>query len=189
MKRYIDGLNIELISLNDINAEIPRVEESGNSPIENAVQKARAYYKVFGIPVFSCDSGLYFENLPELSPMVHVRNIGGKCLTDDEMIEYYGGIAEKYGDITARYRNAVCFVYDENNIFTDDGDDLCGNRFIITSKPHRRREKGFPLDSLSKRTDGGGYYYDNPESLVGTMIPGFKRFFSEALNIISAKEM
>lgn len=189
MKNTLEGLDIELISLKDITEEIPSVSENGNTPLENAVEKARAYYNAFKIPVFSCDSGLYFENLPEFSPMVHVRNVGGKCLTDEEMTEYYGALAAKYGDIVARYKNAVCFVYDENNVFTDESDDLCGNRFIITSKPHPKREAGFPLDRLSKRIDTGRYYYDDPEPLVGAMASGFKRFFSETLSAVSDRKI
>lgn len=78
MKNTLEGLDIELISLKYMTKEIPSVSENGNTPLENAMQKARAYYKAFQIPVFSCDSGLYFENLPEFSPMIHVRNVGGK---------------------------------------------------------------------------------------------------------------
>ena len=93
MRKWLSGLDIELVSLNDMDGDIPDVSETGDTPLENAELKARAYYKAFGMPVFSCDSGLYFESLPEFSPKVHVRNIGGKCLTDDEMIAYYGGLA------------------------------------------------------------------------------------------------
>lgn len=188
MKGYLKDLDIELISLNDMEGEIPEADETGNEPAENAAQKARAYYRAFGIPVFSCDTGLYFENLPELSPKANVRNIGGKRLTDEEMTEYYGGLAQKYGDITARYKNAICFIYDENNIFTDDSDDLSGNRFIITSVPHPRRKKGFPIDCLSKRADGSGYFYDSEGGLAESANRGFKRFFEEAVSAIAERE-
>lgn len=170
--------DIELISLNDVSGEIPPVPEDGNTPLDNAVQKAKAYYEAFKMPVFSCDSGLYFENLPDFSPMVHVRNVNGKCLSDDEMIEYYSGLALKYGDIVAQYKNAICFILDENHIFTDSADDLNGNKFIIISKPHHKRIKGFPLDSISKNLDGV-YYFDMPKPLEASMNNGFYRFFSK----------
>ena len=92
MERRLENLGIELISLNDLKAEgisIPQVPEDGNTPLENARQKAMAYYEAFQIPVFSCDSGLYFDNVPdEVQPGVHVRTINGKCLSDEQMIEY-----------------------------------------------------------------------------------------------------
>ncbi|MBP1543378.1 MAG: xanthosine triphosphate pyrophosphatase, partial [Oscillospiraceae bacterium] len=161
MRKWLSGLDIELVSLNDMDGEIPDVPETGDTPLENAELKARAYYKAFGMPVFSADSGLYFDDLPEYSPRVHVRNVNGKHLTDDEMIEYYGGLAAKYGDIKARYRNAICFVLDELHIYTEFSDDISWDPFLITSVPHPKRVEGYPLDSLSKYIENGEYCYDS----------------------------
>ena len=90
MKKKLKKIEIELIGLKDLDCEIPDVPETGRTPLENARQKALAYYHAFHIPVFSCDSGLYFEGIPDdIQPGVHVRTIAGKCLTDEEMIAYY----------------------------------------------------------------------------------------------------
>lgn len=92
MKSRLEKIGIELIGLNDLKKEgksIPRVLENGNTPLENARLKALAYYEAFQMPVFSCDSGLYFDNVPdEVQPGVHVRNVNGKCLSDEEIVEY-----------------------------------------------------------------------------------------------------
>ena len=61
----LQGLDIELVSLNDMVGELPSINESGKTPLENAEIKARAYYEAFHMPVFSCDSGLYFDELSE----------------------------------------------------------------------------------------------------------------------------
>ena len=53
MKRTLKPLGISLKGLKDLECEIPHVKETGNSPLENARQKARAYYQAFHIPVFS----------------------------------------------------------------------------------------------------------------------------------------
>ena len=96
MQRRLSSLDIEIIGLKDLEADIPEVPEDGKTPLENARQKARAYFDAFHIPVFSCDSGLYFDNVPdEIQPGVHVRTVNGKYLTDDEMIAYYTGLAQK----------------------------------------------------------------------------------------------
>ena len=120
MRNRLEQLDIELIGLNDMRAEgkiVPKVIEDGNTPLENARLKAMAYYEAFQIPVFSCDSGLYFDNvLDEVQPGVHVRNVNGKCLSDDEMIDYYSGLVKVYGNLVARYRNAICFVMDNTHI-------------------------------------------------------------------------
>ena len=53
MKKSVEGLDIELISLRDVEAELPTVNENGKTPLENAELKARAYYEAFHITVFS----------------------------------------------------------------------------------------------------------------------------------------
>ena len=100
MRRRLSELDIEVLGLADMDREAPSPSEDGSTPLENARQKALCYYDFYQIPVFSCDSGLYFEDLPqELQPGIHVRTVGGKCLTDQEMLAYYGGLAEKYGNL------------------------------------------------------------------------------------------
>lgn len=185
MRRTLFSLNIEIIGLNDLNnSNVPDVEEVGNSPLENAVIKARAYYNEFHIPVFSCDSGLYFEGLSEeLQPGVHVRTINGVYLTDDELISYYSNLAKRYGDITARYKNAICLVVNENIMYKSMEDNLSGESFIITSIPHNKRVKGFPLDSLSRHVPSGKYYYDIEDYDIDgiELDKGFIEFFKKAL--------
>ena len=97
MRRITGILGIDIIGLKEIlgrpefcDIKLPEIDESGSNPLENAKIKAMAYYKTFGIPVFSCDSGLYFEEVAEnQQPGTHVRRVGGKELSDSEMIEYF----------------------------------------------------------------------------------------------------
>ncbi len=164
-KRCLAELNLDIIGLKDISSDIPYVPENGATPLENAKAKALTYYNAFKIPVFSCDSGLYFNNLPDnLQPGVHVRTVNGKRLNDAEMIDYYSSLARHYGDLTARYKNAVCFVQDEQHVYEAMDATLESEPFLITSKPHSRIEEGFPLDSLSVDIHSGKYYYDLPVS-------------------------
>lgn len=188
MKSRLANLDIELISLQDLKAEgktIPEVPEDGNTPLENARQKATAYYKAFRMPVFSCDSGLYFDNVPdEVQPGVHVRNVNGKCLSDEEMMEHYAGLVKQYGNLTARYRNAICFVMDENHIYEAMEPSMESEKFIITDIPHSTiRKKGFPLDSLSIDIKTNKYYYDLPEEKLDQVAveDGFLSFFQKVL--------
>ena len=167
MRSRLRQIGIELVGLNDLKADgldIPKVVENGNTPLENARLKAKGYYEAFHIPVFSCDSGLYFDNVPdEVQPGVHVRNVNGKCLSDDEMLEYYIGLVKKYGNgrLIARYKNAICFVKDEKHIYEAMYSSMKSEPFIMVDMPHSPiREKGFPLDSLSIEMKTGKYYYD-----------------------------
>lgn len=188
MQRRLSSLDIEIIGLKDLEADIPEVPEDGKTPLENARQKACAYFDAFHIPVFSCDSGLYFDNVPdEIQPGVHVRTVNGKYLTDDEMIAYYTGLAQKYGDLTSRYKNAICFVYDDAHRFEAMRPSMESEPFLLTSKPHSSViNKGFPLDSLSVDIKSGKYFYDLPRQDMDQVAveDGFLQFFQEVLGQI-----
>ena len=181
MKRILDTLSIEMIGLSDLGQKIPRIEETGNSPLENAVLKATAYYEAFGMPVFSCDSGLYFEELPEqLQPGTHIRRVGGKTLTDEEMTAYYADLARTHGGtLTGRYKNAICLILDPEHIYSTMDQSLWTEPFLMTDKPHPKQVAGFPLDRLSLDFQTGNYYYDLPDREVASSVTdeGFRTFF------------
>lgn len=190
MKNRLQQLDIELIGLKDLRAEgkiVPKVIEDGNTPLENARLKAMAYYEAFQIPVFSCDSGLYFDNVPdEVQPGVHVRNVNGKCLSDDEMIEYYSGLVKAYGNLVARYRNAICFIMDDTHIYEAMEPSMESEKFILTDKTHSTvRKEGFPLDSMSLDIKTNKYYYDLSEDKLEQVAveDGFLEFFKNILNL------
>lgn len=190
MKHRLKKIDIELIGLGDLKAagkSIPKVLENGNTPLENARLKALTYYEAFQMPVFSCDSGLYFDNVPdEVQPGVHVRNVNGKCLSDQEMMEYYAGLVRKYGNLIARYRNAICFVMDEKRIYESVDSSMDSEKFILTDKPHSAiRKKGFPLDSMSIDMKTNKYYYDLPADELEQFAveDGVLLFFQKVLNL------
>lgn len=188
MENATRPLGIELISLNDLDEEIPAVNECGQTPLENAKIKAESYYKAFGIPVFSCDSGLYFDELPEEEqPGLHVRRINGKELNDEEMIAYYSVLAKKHGGtMTGRYKNAIYLIYDEEHSFYSMDPTLSTEPFLLVSEPHEKRVEGFPLDSLSKDIGSGQYYYDLTEKDVSSSAikEGYMMFFSKLKEVI-----
>ncbi len=182
-------LNIDIICLDDLEQSHPEIVENGKNPLENAEIKARAYYKSFSMPVFSCDSGLYFDGLDEaLQPGTYVRRVNGRELTDEEMLVYYSKLArENRNKLIARYRNAIFLIFDENTCFSSMDISIASEPFILTSVPHEKREKGFPLDSLSLHIETGKYYYDLTErtTLHDNMNIGLGKFFENALSKFS----
>ncbi len=184
MEKAVKPMGIELIGLNDLKADIPVINECGVTPLENAKLKAIAYYEAFHMPVFSCDSGLYFEELTEEEqPGIHVRRVNGRELTDDEMIQYYASLAAQHGGkITGRYRNAIYFILDENRHYYSMDMSIATEPFVLVSNPHTKRVPGFPLDSLSIDMESGIYYYDLKVKDVSTSVDdGVRKFFSEIL--------
>ena len=183
MQRMTEDIAIELIGLKDLNVPLPQVDESGGDILQNAELKARAYWQAFHIPVFSCDSGLFFDGLPSsLQPGTRVRRVNGNNLSDDEMIEYYASLAHSHGGaLVARYRNAICFILDENTVFKSADDSLSSEPFLLTDAAHPKREKGYPLDALSKDIKTGRYYYDLPRSCADHSELSLRNFIINAL--------
>lgn len=191
MRPVADSLGFELMGLDGLGA-LPDIDESGGSPLENACIKARAYFDAFSVPVFSCDSGLYFDGVDDgLQPKTHVRRVNGKELSDAEMTEYYAGLAKKHGGrLIARYRNAICFIADERTCFSCMDDSLASEPFIITDVPHKKRVRGFPLDPLSIDIKTGKYYYDlGDEYDRVTVVDGLRKFFQTVLSEIRDRQV
>lgn len=193
MKRRLASLPVEIIGLPqamealspDQRKVLEDIVEDGKSPLENARKKAHTYYRVLQKPVFSCDTGLYLEGIPEeLQPGIHVRTVGGRSMTDQEMAEYYSGLAKKYGDLPARYWNAICLILGERQEYASMDESLASARFLLTSKPHPRPgQPGFPLDRYSKDLKTGEYFYDLGEEETDQVAveEGFLAFFRKVL--------
>ena len=180
MKEFLEGMEMELVSLSELGRSLKEPEECGKFPLENARQKAAYYFNILRQPVFSCDSALFIEGLPaEEQPGVHVRNRDGKRMTDSEMTEYYAGIAKRFGGkCIARYQNAICLILDGGRRYEYDGEDISGGRFYLVDAPVEQKEEGFPLDCISVDMESGTYFTQREEiSGIGEEKAGFRRFF------------
>lgn len=185
MKKVLAPLEMNIIGLKETGINFTDVKEGGSTPLENARIKALAYYEILNCPVFSCDSGLYIEGLTEQEqPGVQVRTVGGKRRNDNEMIEHYTSIAKRFsGRVVAQYKNAICLVIGQNEIYEYFDDAIFGDAFYIVDLPHKKRIEGFPLDSISVNIRTGNYYYDEENSFedVGMVQNGFLSFFKNIL--------
>ncbi len=184
LKRCLSDLPISLIGLNDLNKPVLKIEESGNCPLENAKIKAKAYYKEYNMPVFSCDTGLFIFGLnKERQPGTHVRTINEKRLTDDEMIEYYSSLSKEFGGkMYARYENAICMIVNDKEYYYD-GEDIKSEKFIISTTAHPKKVQGFPIDSLAIDIYSNKYYYDIDYAKDYFSVDnGFHNFIERVLN-------
>ena len=196
MKRVTNQLGIEIFGFSDLrnmpdfkNVKLPDIEETGKNPLENAIIKAKEYYKILRIPLFSCDSGLYFENVDEdLQPGTYVRRVRGKELSDVQMVEYYGNLAKNHGGkLVAKYKNAICLILGENQMFTRMDKSIEIGPFYMVDKPHEKIVPGFPLDALSVDIETEKYFQDMDENLAvdkSVIEQGFTKFFEEVLGKI-----
>lgn len=153
VERFRDGLlekGIELLSLKDIDLDLD-VLENGSTAIENALIKARACFEKTHMPSIGMDDTLYMEGvLEDLQPGLFVRRVGGKSLTDEEMIEHYSNLVKKYG-VDGRinckwiYGMAVINEDGEEATYTWEKDN-----FYMVSEGSLDMNPGYPLNSISK---------------------------------------
>ncbi len=184
MKDILHDLDVEIIGANDLDMDY-HIDECGKSPLENALIKAKTNYEISGIPTFSADSGIYIEGLEEnKQPGVYVRRVDNKYLDDEAFIDYYQKVALSMGgEVKAKFKNAICFVLDKEHIYYEDSDDIA-DYFILTSKVHRKRRIGFPMDSLAVDIKTGKYFVEggnlgNEERFR----KGIRDFFILSLNL------
>ncbi|WP_160680655.1 non-canonical purine NTP pyrophosphatase [Clostridium sp. C8-1-8] len=186
MIKMLEGLDIEVTGLSGFDMKLVEAEENGKDPLDNAVEKATTYFKQIQVPIFSCDSGLYFENVKEEDqPGVLVKRIQGNNLSYREMLDFYSNLAKKYGGkLTAYYKNAICLIMDEHHIYRHDGEDIWSEKFYLVDTPHEKYREGFPLDSISVEIESMKYYYDledNKSENLG-ILSGYRSFFIRSLN-------
>lgn len=149
MEYYGKGLQekgFEVCTLKDLAIQL-EVEEDGKNAEENAKIKARVYQKEAKIPTIAIDDNLFLEGVSEEEqPGTNVRRVGGKRLSDEEMIEYYQSLAKKQGgEIKAKWVKSIA-ICDGNKLEVFNYDR---KSFLLVDKPCDVIPEGYPLDGLS----------------------------------------
>ena len=159
---------IEFVTLKDLGIE-DEPEETGNTPEENAICKARYYGQYFDLVICN-DSGLYFEELSlkdKKQPGLNVRTpMGMNRLSDDEMIEYYSKLVSELGGKASAYYLDGIAVYNKGSIssFMDDNMARKAGAFYMIDKVSPKRFEGWPLDSMSINKETGRYFVDGSDT-------------------------
>ena len=166
IKRYKNGLlnrGIKLLTLDDIKVNL-EIQEDGQDALENALIKARNYYKERGIKVLAIDDNLFLENVPmEKQPGSFVRRVNKKRLSDLEMLEYYINLVKEYGTdgkLNAYWLYGLALIKDGLEFtYTWKSAD-----FYLVDTKSETIETGYPLNSISLNKKLGKYFTDLTES-------------------------
>ena len=128
MKDRLKDYEIELVTPCDIELEI-EVSENGNTVIDNAVLKVKAYYEKVKLPTIAGDSSLFIEKFAS-QPGLFVRRVNGKYLSDDELEEYYIEELNKIGGESKAYYITGLAMFTDKGIKTKE---IKEDEFILTS--------------------------------------------------------
>lgn len=138
-------LKIELVSLKDLGIE-QSLEETGKTFEENAIQKAKFYYNLAGLPTLSDDSGIEIDFLNG-EPGAKSRRWPGYEASDEELIEF---TLEKLKRVPEEKRGAqlraiVGLTFPgEEKVYTFEG--ILRGR--IAQKPFEKSIPGYPFRSI-----------------------------------------
>ncbi len=159
MQEFLDGLQIEILTLKDFPEIKEEPEESGETFEDNALIKAKFYFEKTGIPTISEDSGILVDALPgELGVKTRRWGAGAKA-SDQEWVEYFLKRMEEFQDEKrgAKFVSYVALVSDDmEKIFNGE----CLGQ--ITKTLEAPIKEGIPLSSCF-RPNG----YDRVYSALG----------------------
>ena len=140
-RKILNNSNINLVLQSNYN--VPPIEETGTTYVENAIIKARNASKYTGLPAIADDSGLSVDCLNG-QPGVYSARYSGEHATDQEnnkqLIEKISKFSDK--EKTARYWCIIVFM----KYYNDPTPIICQNSWegIITTNP--RGNNGFGYD-------------------------------------------
>jgi len=111
IRTALDFPGWEFVTAADLGAETLEVEETGDTFVDNARLKARAYHDAFGIPALADDSGLEVDALGG-APGVYSSRYAGPDATDaDNNVKLLSALADvPDAERTARFRSLIVLV-------------------------------------------------------------------------------
>lgn len=165
IKKLIKDVNINFISLADLDYKIEEPEENGSDGVENAIIKARYYFDKLKIkiPVLTQDDTLFLfgvseEDNPKKDIKLPIIKKYGQ-FTDDYAYQYYSNLIRKYDkeylDFEFRYGHAICY-----------GDVLEGSSSILPGRLcaqiNSTKTPGYFISDMMKVNLGNNWeYYSN----------------------------
>ena len=143
MKNRLKNLDIKIVTPYDKNLNI-EIQENGESVIENATLKAKAYFDKTQVPTIATDSALYVEKF-DTQPGLFVKRINGVALEDDELEKHYIKELNKVGGTSKAFYITGIVLVQKNKISSIE---IKEEDFIFTSRICEEERTFDPLSRL-----------------------------------------
>lgn len=143
LRAAIRSLPVEMLIPSDLSLKI-QIEETGQTTLENAEIKARAYCELTNLPTLAIDGGLWIEKFPaEKQPGARVKRIGG---TDEAVLAYYLRELERVGgESPCTWEGSLALAFLDGRIITD----TYRSQSILTTKAHGIAVPGIALATMT----------------------------------------
>lgn len=168
IKAIMDPLNIEVLSLKDMNIDADP-EENGSTFIENAMIKAKEIYNIVKEPVIADDSGLEVEALNG-APGIYSARYAGEQKNDDDNIDKLLEELKGKENRKGRFVSAIALILDDEHEYTVEG-YLEGH--ILEA---RQGENGFGYDPV--------FFVDAINKTTAQLLPEEKNKISHRSNAL-----
>lgn len=158
MEYRLRDYDIKLITPYDLNIDLD-INENGKTVTENALIKAKEYYKKTNIPTIAGDSALFVEKFNN-QPGLFVKRVNGKELNDDELENYYIWELEKVGGQSkAFYITGLAFIKDDKEYLQE----IKEKSFIFKADRYKGEKSNDPLGRLEYDEDSNKYFCEMNE--------------------------
>ena len=135
---------IDILSLRDIKC-FHDLEESGDTLISNALQKARFIYDTYNIDCFADDTGLEIISLDGAPGVYSARYAGPLCIAEDNIKKVLSELSSNK-DRSAVFRTIIALILNGEEIIFEG---VCYG--VITKR--KQGVNGFGYDSIFMPTD------------------------------------
>ncbi len=141
VKEILKELPYEFVGLNEF-PDIPQIEETGKTLLENSLIKARTVHKITGFPTVADDTGLEVNILNGAPGVKSARYSGEKATSKDnlnKLLKDLDGLP--YEKREAQFRTVISFIIDSKEHWVDGI-----VKGIILDEP--RGDSGFGYDPI-----------------------------------------
>lgn len=141
VKEILKDLPYQFVGLNEF-PDIPEIEETGTTLLENSLIKARTVHKITGFPIVADDTGLEVNSLNGAPGIRSARYAGEKATSKDnlnKLLKDLDGVP--YEKRQAQFRTVISFVTDLKEHWVEGI-----VKGIILNEP--RGENGFGYDPI-----------------------------------------
>jgi XTP/dITP diphosphohydrolase len=121
IEKILADVEVEIRTMADFD-DFPNVEETGKTIAENAVLKAEAVWKKYGLPCVADDTGLEVDCLDGAPGVYSSRFAGEDCSYEDnwrKLLSLLEGVQDK--DRAARFRTVIAFVDKDGQTHVAEG--------------------------------------------------------------------
>ena len=149
-REILSGLSIDLMTCNDL--EIPDVEETGSTFVENAILKARSATETTKLPSIADDSGIEVDFLKGRPGVWSARYAGTDASNEEnnlKLLTELQGVAKS--ERSACYRCVIVFMRFHNDPFPFIAQDTWRGSIL----EHQKGSNGFGYDPIFYLPDKG----------------------------------